>query len=252
MAKKEKEAIAGQEEEKSGNKIVTVIVALLIVLIWLAVFALLIKLDVGGFGSTVLRPVLKDIPVLNMILPDASDEEIADEENYKYKTLEEANERIRELELQLDAYLSDGTANADYVAELKKENERLSKFEEEQKAFKKRLKEFNKEVVFGDRAPDVTEYMKYYEGIDAANAAELYQMAVEKQQADQKVKDMADRYAKMEPASAASVLELMTAGDLDLVCSIMKEMKANVSSLILAEMDVATAAKITKRMTMEE
>ena len=61
-------------EEKKSNKLVIVFVTILIVLIWLAIFVLLIKLDIGGFGSNVLRPVLKDVPVLNMILPEASDE----------------------------------------------------------------------------------------------------------------------------------------------------------------------------------
>ena len=53
------------EEEKDGKKngkMMTSIVALFIVLIWVAIFALLIKLDVGGFGSSVMYPVLKNVP----------------------------------------------------------------------------------------------------------------------------------------------------------------------------------------------
>ena len=73
MAKKNKETVPGAEEEKSGSKVVTVIIALLIVFIWLAVFALLIKLDVGGFGSGILRPLLKDVLIVNLILPEATD-----------------------------------------------------------------------------------------------------------------------------------------------------------------------------------
>lgn len=252
MAKKKKETMPGAEEEKSGSKVVTVIIALLIVFIWLAVFALLIKLDVGGFGSGILRPLLKDVPIVNLILPAGTDEELAEEENYEYTNLKEANEKIKELQLKLDANANEQYANSDYVADLKKEIERLQKFEDEQKEFRKRVKEFNREVVFGDKAPDITEYQKYYEGIDAQNAAQLYQMVIEQLQADQKVIDMADRYAKMDPASAAKVLELMTAGDLQLVCDILAQMKPNVSSQILAEMDTATAAKITKCMTLSE
>lgn len=252
MAKKKKETMPGAEEEKSGSKVVTVIIALLIVFIWLAVFALLIKLDVGGFGSGILRPLLKDVPIVNLILPAGTDEELAEEENYEYTNLKDANEKIKELQLKLDANASEQYANSDYVADLKKEIERLQKFEDEQKEFRKRVKQFNQEVVFGDKAPDITEYQKYYEGIDAQNAAQLYQMVIEQLQADQKVIDMADRYAKMDPASAAKVLELMTAGDLQLVCDILAQMKSNVSSQILAQMDTATAAKITKSMTLSE
>ena len=63
------------EDEKKGGK-TTGIIAALIVLIWIVIFALLIKLDVGGFGSTVMYPVLKDVPLLNKILPAGVGHEI--------------------------------------------------------------------------------------------------------------------------------------------------------------------------------
>ena len=55
----------GEGAEKKSNKLVIILVTILIVLIWLAIFVLLVKLDVGGFGSKVLYPVLKDVPVIN-------------------------------------------------------------------------------------------------------------------------------------------------------------------------------------------
>ena len=36
-----------------------------------SILCLLIKLDVGGFGSGVLAPAFKDVPVINKILPEA-------------------------------------------------------------------------------------------------------------------------------------------------------------------------------------
>ena len=58
------------------------LIGVLIVITWLSVMCLLIKCDVGGFGSRVLRPVFKDVPMINKILPDASDEEVAIESDY--------------------------------------------------------------------------------------------------------------------------------------------------------------------------
>ena len=49
-------------------------------------FALLVKLDIGGFGTT-LRPLLKDVPIVNKVLPVLTDEELAEEENYPYDSL---------------------------------------------------------------------------------------------------------------------------------------------------------------------
>lgn len=51
------------EREKGGSRVVTVLIALAIVAIWLIIFACLIKFDVGGIGSKVLYPALKDVPV---------------------------------------------------------------------------------------------------------------------------------------------------------------------------------------------
>lgn len=53
----QQEAALTEDEESGGFSVV--LVTVLIVIIWLAILALLIKLDVGGFGSGVLSPVLK-------------------------------------------------------------------------------------------------------------------------------------------------------------------------------------------------
>ena len=61
------------DEEEGGGGILVGIVVFMIILVWLAILALIIKMDVGGFGSTVLYPVLKDVPVVNKILPEVED-----------------------------------------------------------------------------------------------------------------------------------------------------------------------------------
>ena len=48
MAKKDKDNVVGEEKESGGSKLVTALIAIVIILIWLAVFAFLIKMDVGG------------------------------------------------------------------------------------------------------------------------------------------------------------------------------------------------------------
>ena len=71
MAKKDKDKEKElSNDESTGGKIVTVLIVCAIIIIWLAVFGVLIKLDVGNFGSEVLYPALKDVPVVNWILPE--------------------------------------------------------------------------------------------------------------------------------------------------------------------------------------
>lgn len=48
----------GEPVESKGSKLTSFLVGLVVVIIWLVIFALLIKMDVGGVG-TMLRPYLK-------------------------------------------------------------------------------------------------------------------------------------------------------------------------------------------------
>ena len=83
-AKKRAREIETQEreldEQIDGSSVSVVMVTLFIIIIWLGILGLLIKMDVGGFGSNVLTPIFKDIPVINMILPSESTTETVKKE----------------------------------------------------------------------------------------------------------------------------------------------------------------------------
>ncbi len=249
MAKKDKQdKIENPNEEGTGSKIVTALIVFIIVIIWLAIFGVLIKLDVGNFGSEVLYPVLKDVPVLNMVLPNTSDDSGDGTSSKEYDNLKEANARIKELESQLAATSSSDSANSDEVKDLKAEVERLKQFEDNQKAFAEQVKQFDENVVYNDKAPDTEEYKQYYEQIEPDNAEKIYKEVCKDYQYSQEVKDQAEMYAKMEPANAAAILEEMTS-DLNLVASILDSMQTSKSALILQNMSTTVAAQITTKMT---
>lgn len=243
------------EEESTGSKIVSALIVILIILIWLGAFIFAVKCNFMGFGSKVLAPVLKDVPVINKILPDTENANLYGEgldEEYDYETVEEAVERIKELEMQLDSQSSSSGVDSNYIQELEAEINRLKKFEDLQEEFAQKKKEFDEEVVYADAAPDITEYQKYYEQMDPDNAAEIYRQVVEQVEYDKKVKEEADKYANMEPAAAAEVLDVMASADLDLVCAILSSMDTEASALIMNELDSNVAAKITKRELSKE
>lgn len=245
-SKREKNA----EEESTGSKIVTILIVVLIILIWLGAFIFAIKLDFLGFGSKVLTPVLKDVPVVNKILPDANSTDPYGEGTvgeYDFDNVEEAVERIKELEMQLDSQSSSSGVDSNYIQELEAEINRLKKFEDQQEEFAQQKKEFDEEVVYADAAPNISEYQKYYEQIDPDNAAEIYRQVVEQVEYDKKVEEEAKKYASMEPAAAAATLDVMASADLDLVCAILSSMDTEASALIMNELDANVNAKITKR-----
>lgn len=251
MAKK-KDVNVDELDDESGKsgKLVSILVAILIIAIWLVIFALLIKMNVGGMGS-MLRPYLKNVPVINHILPAATDEEVKEETGNRYKNLSEAVDRIKELEAQLDQYTNDGNASSQTISELKAEIARLKVFEENAGRYQELKDKFDKDVVYTDNAPSIDNYKTWYESIDPENAAKIYEQVVKDLQYSQQVKDWAETYSKMDAKNAAAILEEMT-GDTDLVSDILLCMTSKQRAAILAEMDPVFAAKLTVIMYPEK
>lgn len=244
MAKKKK---TDETENKDGSKLLTLLIALLIVVIWLAIFAILIKLDIGGFGSGVLKPILKDVPIVNLVLPSSEVEPIVVENEYDITSLPQAIAKIRELEFVISQMTESNKDVSQSQADLLAEIERLKVFEENQLAFEQRVAEFDKKVVFAEAAPGIEEYKKYYEAINPTNAENIYRQVIEQLQYSDAIKEKANIYKNMEPKNAANILQTMSA-DVESVAQILLSMKPKESAAIMAEMNNVVAARITKKM----
>ena len=251
-AKKRAKEIAKQEaqlsEDEEPGGVSVFLVTIVIVVIWLAILCLLIKLDVGGFGSGVLAPVLKDVPVVNKILPADSVVTTDDEEAYGgYTSLRDAVDYIRELELELERAQSVSNTDYEEISALRAEIDRLRTFEDAQIEFERIKTEFYEEVVYSDKGPGIEEYQKYYEMMDPATAEYLYKQVVEQVAIDAQLADYAQAYSAMDPSQAASIFEEMT-DSLDLVAKILYQMSAEDRGNILGVMDAEVAARLTKIM----
>lgn len=240
---------SGDEDEGSGFSVALII--LLIVIIWLAILALLVKLDIGGFGSSVLYPLFKDVPVINKILPDTV---ISDENDYsdeEFTTLAEAQREINRLRKENDELRAGNSEdNADEIEAYREEIKRLQTFEDSQIEFQKLKTEFYEEVVFSENAPGIDEYKKYYEEIDPENAEYLYKQVVAQLEADKELSEYVKAYSDMKPKQAAAIFEMMT-DNLDLVAKILGNMDSNTRGKILGVMDSEIASQITKIMDPE-
>lgn len=241
--------MAKEKKAKEGgsSRGVGIVLVVLIVITWLSVMALLIKCDVGGFGSSVLRPVFKDVPVIRAILPDASDEEVAKESDYPYDTLEEALAELAEADAANASKDAEIASLNDRVSELETENATISANLEEQQEFEEKKNQFYDEIVYGDSAPDADTYVEWYNQLDSEYAEEVYREIVEAKQADQEILDLASAYESMDAAAAADILESMS-NDMDTVALIMNNMSTESQGKILAEMEPAFAASVTKKL----
>lgn len=252
-AKRRADEIARQEEElgeEGGNGLVTFGATILIIILWLAVICVVVKLDIGGFGSTVLSPILKDVPVLNRILPGNSLTETTKPDNYGgYSSLQEAVDYIKQLEKDLErAQNSLSVKDADIEA-LKAENSRLKEFEERQADFQRINNAFYQEVVYSDKGPGIDEYRKWYEEMNPDTADFLYKQVIIQMEEDAEFKSFAQSYASesMKPKQAAAIFESMT-DDLPRVAKILNALSPEDRGSILGVMDSEIAAKLTKIM----
>lgn len=242
---------ANIEDDDDGGGFSVVIVTAVIIIVWLGILALLIKLDVGGFSSNVLAPIISDVPVLNKILPDSAETEVSDGESYGgYTNLKDAVDQIEKLELQLEQAQSNQQADSEEIAQLKAEIERLSTFEANQIEFQRIKNEFYEEVVYAENGPGAEEYARYYESMDPETAQSLYKEVIAEEEVAQEIKDYAQAYSEMKPKEAAAIFEAMT-DNLDLAAKILGVMEPDDRGAILGAMDAEIAAKITKIMDPE-
>lgn len=252
-AKRRAKEIAKQEEDlglDEGNGLVTFGATVLIVALWIAVVCVIVKLDIGGFGSSVLAPILKDVPVLNMILPDSGQTETTDPGSYGgYSSLQDAVDYIRQLELELEQVRTASNAKDADLEKLRAENTRLSAFEQKQVEFQRIMQEFYEEVIYAENGPGAEEYRKWYEEMDPATAEALYKQVVVQMEESKEIQEYASAYsaAAMKPKEAAAIFNEMT-DNLELVAKILNAMDVDSRGSILGAMDKEVAARLTKIM----
>jgi len=247
IAKKEDEL----DEEAEGSGVATFFTTLFIVALWLLVICVVIKMDVGNFGSSVLTPILKDVPVVNKILPGNSLTETTDAESYGgYTSLRDAVEQIESLEKQLEQSQAASKEKDAEISTLKAEVLRLQPFEEKQVEFQRIRTEFYEEVIYAENGPGEEAYVEYFETMDPATAEYLYKQVVAQMEESKEVQDYAATYAQMKPKAAAAIFENMEK-DLSLVADILNAMDAESRAAIMGVMDPEVAAKLTKIMNPE-
>lgn len=232
--------------KKRASKFISIFILLMILFVWILIFALLVKLDIGGFGTT-LRPLLKDVPIINKVLPVLTDEELAEEENYPYASLAEAMVKINELEKineELELNIEEYKNNS---SKLEEELATLSEIKEKDEAFNQRVLEFDRNVVFADEAPEIEEYKTYYESINPDNAEIIYRQVIYDVNASQEIQDKVDIYSNMDPKAAARIFETLS-NDTDLLLLILSNMNKSSSSEILSEMNPELAGTLTKKL----
>ena len=108
----------------------------------------------GGFGSTVLAPALKDVPVLSKILPDSGNITASEStETAGYTNLDDAVSRIKELEKQLDDANSKNQADAQTINDLNAQIQDLSPIRRIRQPLRRKKKNTMRRLFFQIKHP---------------------------------------------------------------------------------------------------
>jgi len=234
--------------EKSDNKLVTIIFAVLTILVWLTIFCVMVKLDVNGFGSKIMYPIFKDVPIINLILPEATDEQLVSEENLPYKNLSEAIDYIKELELQIQGYQEENIEQESQITDLQAEVARLQDFETDWLAFQQEREEYYQEVVLGNGSEMMSSFQKWYENMDSETAEKIYRQVIERFEQLKLDEEFVSTFEEMDAEQAAAIFVEMS-GDLDTVVKILRSVNTDTRSAILSALaadDAVLAAKLTQ------
>jgi flagellar motility protein MotE (MotC chaperone) len=236
-------------ENSKKSSLLPILLGLGITVILLGGFVGLIKFNVGGLGNQVMRPLIEDIPVLNLMLPRVNNRSVSNQQDntYGFETIEEATERLRATERLLANKENDIESLNETIERLTKELDRLRIFEEQYVEFQEDKALFDETVVFNENAPDIREYRAFYESIFPQNAENIYQRVVEETVYNDEVKRYANTFQEMKVANAARILEEM-ATDLNLVVLILNNIETEQRAKILGAMQPQTAARITRIM----
>jgi len=201
----------------------------------------------------VLAPVLKNVPVLNLILPESTASETLDPTMYGgYTNLQDAVNRIYSLEAELEAIKSATLTKDERIAALEAEVTRLSQFETMQVDFQRIRNEFYEEVIYAENGPGPEAYVKYFESMDPTTAEFLYKQVVEDLQVSREIQDYVSAYSSMKPKEAAALFEQMTDTEgIQLAARILGAMNPEDRAAIFNQMDKEVAARITKILDPE-
>ncbi len=262
--KEREQELAERQAEINGDNgggLATLMITLLIILIWLAIMGLLIKMDVGGFGSGVLAPIIGDIPYINVILPEESNtsqsvtyninvssDSTSGDSSVGINNMDEANAYIKRLENALKDEMELNSQYASTIEKLQAEVERLEPFEEEQAEFEEQRAAFYNSIVYGDYAPDASEYASYYAMIEPDIAAQIYAQIVSDTVTDEAISEYAKTYSGMKAKAAAAIFDEMVENQdqAELVAKILAKMSSENRGDILAAMAEDNAARVTR------
>lgn len=195
----------------------------------------IILVGIGFIFRTSLIDLMKDVPVINKLLPYEQENE---EEISKEDLLSQYEAQKQELLVLQEKINSLEEVNKD----LETRNRVLKEYESNYEAFLEQKTTWDQSIA--ESNPEL--FIQQFEQIYPETAAELYQTLKSQELYTKEQQNLAKTVGDMEEDQAARALEVLLTTDDQLVRMIMQEMKEDKKSLILSSMTSDAAAKVIK------
>ena len=202
------------------------------------------------------RETIQKIPFLKNSLPEA-----ADPEDPKNLTETELRSKYSEVVNERDQLLAKSQNLEEELKELQEYKDDKDKREQEKKAFEAEKAEFEQkksqfkkdQETFTKQAAenDKDGYKKFYENLYKDTATQIYKEILIDEKEIQGEIDFARIFEQMEPDSAAQILEEMGTDKIDLIVSILKNIKKDSSAEIIAELEPDFASQVSEKLNEE-
>lgn len=231
-------------------------------LICVAVIALLlggmvamVKLDVGGFASTTLAPVIADVPVIRSILPKDLQKKTAGEIAAEEQAAQQAAQTDTASNAQADTTATEQVVSDTQVADTQVADTQVAdtQLQTDTQTTAAGQSQANGQNTAGTQSQTNGQNAAGTQSqANAQNNTEDTQSTEDAQAiSDAALKDYVDTYTNMKPKDAATVFDTMMPDQMLLITKILKEMTPAQRSAILSKMDAQNASDITVEMNKE-
>lgn len=268
MAKKKEPKAASpaeqgsEKQQKKGNNLLfglfTLLTAIVIIVgILGGVFYYIVHNNINGVGERY-RKQLQGVPILSLALPPLkdpedpkylTDDQIKEKYNELRKTkadlqskLDAANQTIKELQKYKDEYTQLQQEDAKLKTDMQAQKDQLAT---QQKQLANDTEKLNQVIASGDKSG----FKAYFEKVDTATAQKIYTQVMQEQKASAEVEKTAKLYESMDPTAAAGIFEQMGNAKIDLTVQILKNMKKETASEIIASMTAPFASTVTEKLS---
>lgn len=219
---RQKKVLDEELDELKGNtvkgKAVCMLVFLLLTGLLLGLSVGIVKLDVGGVASTLLSPLIGDVPIARSILPGEMQRKSPSElaaEQAAFQTRAEAEQTAAQAAAEAEQAAAQAAAEAEQAAA-------QAAAEAEQAAVQAQA--------------------------EAEALAEAATQAQAEAEAAKALQDYVDTYSAMKPQDAAKLFEGMMPDQEDVVISILEKLTPEARAAILSNMSITNAADLTEKM----